>query len=52
MICDCDTVGCIAGAIAGSYYGEDDPKYMEILKEKLPTELFEDVNIYIDKIKE
>lgn len=37
--CDADTVCAIAGGMAGIYYGVD-KKYDEILKNKLPTELY------------
>lgn len=38
---DTDTIGAMAGGIAGAFYGMSDCKYIEILRRYLEDELFE-----------
>ncbi len=45
---DTDTLGAMAGGIAGAYYGLEDDKYIEVLQDYLEDELFE----YVLRIQE
>lgn len=48
---DTDTLGAMAGGIAGAYYGMENDKYIGVLQDYLEDELFEYVLHIQDKIK-